>query len=371
MDLLQLFDETIWSRTLFGVPGYVWLMLLAVWAGFSLGFVLVRRFVNWRLGALARRTRTEIDDVIAEIVRRTRTFFLIVLALYAAVEVVSVSDVVEEVVGRLAFLALLLQVVLWGNRLITLWIERYRAHRLEQDAAAVTSMQAVGVLGRIVLWALVLLLALDNFGVEVTALVAGLGVGGIAVALAVQSILGDLFASLSIVLDKPFVVGDFLILDNYMGTVEAIGLKTTRLRSLSGEQIIVSNGDLLKSRIRNYKRMFERRIVFSIGVVYETPVEQVAAIPGMLREIVEAQDRVRFDRAHFQSYGDFALNYEVVYYVLDSDFNLYMDIQQAINLAIFRRFADEGIAFAYPTQTLYMGRSEEAPNDAVAERPAA
>jgi small-conductance mechanosensitive channel len=206
-----------------------------------------------------------------------------------------------------------------------------------------------------VLAAIAAVLILDNIpGVEITALVASLGIGGIAVALAVQNILSDLFASLSIVLDKPFVIGDFIIVDNCLGTVEHIGLKTTRLRSLSGEQLVFSNNDLLKSRVRNYKRMAERRVVFSVGVTYQTPLEKLERIPTLIRDTIEAQPAVRFDRAHFQGYGDFALNFEVVYYVLDPDYNRYMDIQQGINLGIYSSFAEEGIEFAYPTRTLYI-----------------
>ena len=201
---------------------------------------------------------------------------------------------------------------------------------------------------------MILLLILENVGVDVTALIAGLGVGGIAVALAAQNILGDLFSSMSIVLDKPFVLGDFIIVGDMMGTVEKIGLKTTRVRSLSGEQLIFSNSDLLGSRIRNFKRMQERRIVFSIGVAYDTPAEKLTAIPGMLRAAVEAQEPVRFDRAHFAKFGDSALIYEVVYFVLKPDYNLSMDIQQAINLRLFREFADRQIEFAFPTQTLHL-----------------
>ncbi|MEO0578147.1 MAG: mechanosensitive ion channel family protein, partial [Pseudomonadota bacterium] len=197
-------------------------------------------------------------------------------------------------------------------------------------------------------------LILSNLGVNITALVAGLGVGGIAIALAAQNILGDLFASLSIILDKPFVVGDFLAVDSYLGSVERVGIKTTRLRSLSGEQLVFSNNDLLGSRVRNYGRLHERRIVFSIGVTYETTPAKLKAIPTILREAVEAEQDVRFDRAHFKSYGDFALIFEIVYYVLVADYNRYMDIQQSINFALFERLAEEGVAFAYPTQTVYV-----------------
>jgi small-conductance mechanosensitive channel len=219
-------------------------------------------------------------------------------------------------------------------------------------------MSAIGFIGKLVVWSVVLLLALDNLGVQITTLVAGLGVGGIAVALAVQNILGDLFASLSIVLDKPFVVGDFLIIDNYLGSVEHVGLKSTRIRSLTGEQLIFSNNDLLRSRLRNYGRMYQRRVAFNIGVVYQTPREALKKIPGILQNAVEGQENVRFDRSHFKEYGDFSLNFETVYYVLVPDYNTYMDIQQAINMKIHEEFEGEGIEFAYPTQTVFVTGTE-------------
>ncbi|MBZ0254689.1 mechanosensitive ion channel family protein, partial [bacterium] len=189
-------------------------------------------------------------------------------------------------------------------------------------------------------------------------LVTGLGIGGIAIALAVQKVLGDLFASLSIVLDKPFVNGDFVIFDTVLGSIEHIGIKSTRIRSLTGEQIVCSNSDLLNTRIRNFKRMHERRVVFALGVTYQTPADKLEKIPGYIREIIESKDTVRFDRSHFKSYGDFSLNYEIVYYVLSPDYLVYMDIQQAINLEIYRKFEQEGIEFAYPTQTLFLDKGE-------------
>jgi small-conductance mechanosensitive channel len=222
------------------------------------------------------------------------------------------------------------------------------------------SLKVLSVALRLALWSVIVLLALQNLGVDVTALVATLGVGGVAVALAAQGILGDVFASIFMVIDKPFVLGDFLIVGDFLGSVEDIGMRTTRIRSLSGEQLIFSNNDLLRTRIRNYGRMYERRVVFSLGVTYQTPRTKLEAIPGIIREAIEAQDKTRFDRAHFQKYGDFALVFESVYYVLEPDYTLYMDIQQAINLRVHRRFEEEGIEFAYPTQTLFVARTDEA-----------
>lgn len=229
---------------------------------------------------------------------------------------------------------------------------------MEENPAAVSTINVIALASKIVLWSTVILLGLDNLGINVTALVAGLGIGGVAVALALQNILGDLFASLSIVFDKPFINKDFLIVGDLMGSVEHIGLKTTRIRSLSGEQLIFSNSDLLNSRIRNYGRMFERRVVFSIGVTYQTPREKLKFLPEIIRKAIETKSKTRFDRCHFMKYGDYALMFETVFYVLSPDYNIYMDIQQAIYFEIHERFEQEQIEFAYPTQKIFVTQSE-------------
>lgn len=207
---------------------------------------------------------------------------------------------------------------------------------------------------RLICWGLALVLLLDNLGVKISALVTGLGIGGIAVALAAQTVLGDLFNYFTIFFDRPFEIGDFIIIDTYLGTVEHIGLKTTRLRSLSGEQLVISNTDLTSSRVRNYKRMERRRIVFQFRVSYETPLELLKEIPGLVAEIIKTIPGTAFDRAHFFSYGEYSLVFEVVYYVLSGDYNQYMDIQQTINFELREAFDQRGIAFAYPTQTIYV-----------------
>jgi small-conductance mechanosensitive channel len=253
--------------------------------------------------------------------------------------------------------ALLIQAALWALIGLQVAIEEYRQQQLAKDPASVTTLNVLNFMGKILIWTIVFLLVLDNLGVNITALIAGLGVGGIAVALALQTILGDLFASLSIVLDKPFVVGDFLIVGDLLGSVEYVGLKTTRLRSLSGEQLVFSNSDLLSSRIRNYGRMYQRRVVFNLGVTYQTPRDKLIKIPEIVRAAIEQQDKTRFDRSHFKEYGDFALVFESVYYVQGPDYNEYMDIQQAVNLQVHEQFEQQGIEFAYPTQTLFVKQS--------------
>ena len=346
---MNILDSTFYGNSL-----QVWATALVVAAAALITLRIGKAVLTRQLVALAGKTRTQLDDVAADLVQRTKFFFLLLIALYAGSIVLTLPDKAVSLATKALVIAVLLQGAVWGDALVSYLITHYAKKKAEEDTSSVATITLLGFVGRVLVWSAVVLLALDNLGFDITALIAGLGIGGIAVALAAQNVMGDLFASISIVLDKPFVVGDFIIIGDHMGTVEYVGIKTTRIRSLSGEQLVFSNNDLLQSRIRNYKRMSERRVVFAIGVIYQIPYEKLTQVSGMLREIVDAQEHARFDRAHFKSYGDFALNFEIVYYVQVPDYNVYMDIQQAINLAIFRRFQEEGIEFAYPTQTLYV-----------------
>ncbi|GBD32147.1 Low conductance mechanosensitive channel YnaI [bacterium HR33] len=337
-----------------------WTIAVTVWVLGSAALRMLKGGIQHRLQAIAARTQNEIDDLLADVVARTRTFFLIVVGFYLGSRFVDLPERLNPWVHGLLVVGIFLQIALWGNGVIAFYVSRITRKKLAEDPATATTVSALRFLGQLVLWTAVLLLALDNLGVEITPLLTGLGVGGIAVALAVQNILGDLFASLSIVLDKPFVIGDFIIVGEHLGTVEHIGLKTTRVRSLWGEQLVFANSDLLNSRIRNFKRMYQRRVVFAVGVVYQTPADVLEKIPGWIREIVQAQPLARFDRAHLKGFGPSSLDFEVVYWVQDPDYNKYMDIQQAINLEIIRKFAAEGVEFAYPTQTLYLHKAEVA-----------
>jgi small-conductance mechanosensitive channel len=210
---------------------------------------------------------------------------------------------------------------------------------------------------KVVVWGVGIAFLLDNLGFKISTVVAGLGIGGVAVALAAQAVLGDLFSYIAIQFDRPFEIGDFIIVGDKLGTIEHVGIKTTRIRSLGGEQLIFSNTDLTNSRVRNYKRMHKRRVVFKFGVIYQTSLEHMKEIPAIVTDIVKKVEDATFDRAHFCSYGDFSLDFEVVYYVIGSDYNKYMDIQQEINLAIMEEFTKRGIEFAYPTQTLFLNKT--------------
>ncbi len=354
------------DRSWYGNTLRAWLVGAVIAAAVFLITFGVRLFVTRRLEKVATRTPNPYDDFFLEVVRRTRAYFLFFLALVAGTRGLTLPAGVTHALDAAMIVIALLQAGVWGSALIRAWVDHYLAQRAASaEPANLATVRAMGVLARVVVWALLVVTALDSLGFKVSALLTGLGVGGIAVALAVQNILGDVLAAMAIVFDKPFVVGDAIQVDTMSGTVEHIGLKTTRVRSVGGEQIIFSNAELLKSRIRNYRRLVERRVAFFTDVTYDTPPAVLRELPAVLRELVESQERVRFDRSHLVTLGESALRFETVYYVLDADYTRFMDIQQAINLGMLERFAAMGVEFAFPSRTVYhvnaggVGTSEE------------
>lgn len=351
----------MWEMTFAGNTLARWVVAVSI----TLGLVLVLRLAfsvaAARMKKLASHTATDVDDLIADLLGKTKLPFLFILAVWGGSYALVLPDRTTGMLRSILVLVVLLQAGFWVSALVTYSLQKYRRRVEDDDPGVATAMGAVGFIARLGVWTVVVLIALDTLGIDITALVAGLGVGGIAVALAVQSVLSDLFASVSIILDKPFVVGDFIVLDDMRGTVEYVGLKTTRIRSQSGEQLVISNSDLLQSRIRNFKRMTERRVVFEIGVTYGTPTEKLREIPVLARAAVESQSNARFERCHFRAFGDSALLYETVYFMTVPDYDAYMDTQQAINLELYERFEALELEFAFPTQTLFLKKDEEAP----------
>jgi len=330
-----------------------WLGAGATLLGAILLMYVVRRVVMTRLERAAMRTATQVDDFGVDLLRRTKFLFVLALAVTAAAHALVLTTDVREMISNVVVVVVAIQMIIWGNGLVAFFIDRYsRRHGDGTGGVSPTTVAALSYLLRFVLFIIVLIVALSNLGIQVTALVTGLGVGGIAIALAIQNILGDLFGALSIVLDKPFVVGDSIAVDQFDGTVEHIGLKTTRLRASSGEQLIFSNQDLLKSRIRNFKRMHERRVILNINVVYGTPPDVTERVPGIITEIVRAQPNARFDRSHLRRLGESAMEFETVYYVTTPDYLVFMNTQQAVNFAIVRRFDEAGVAIALPTRVV-------------------
>lgn len=346
--------EQLFALPLFGNSWLEWslaagLMLLTFGA-----LLAIRRGARGYFRKLVATQDEELLELPMEVLSRTTVIFVVVVALVVGAQALTMSPKTAAALSSAFTITFFWQSGLWLSTAASAWLARKRRLSLAVNRAAVGSFGIIGFVISVAVWSMVVLLTLDNLGVDITALVAGLGIGGIAVALALQNVLGDLFAALSITLDQPFVVGDFLMVDEFLGTVEYIGIKSTRLRSLSGEQIVIANGDLLGSRVRNYGRMQERRVVFATSVTYETPIDLVERIPVLIRKIVEEQEGTRFDRCHFAKHAAASLDFETVYYVNTADYNRYMDVQQAINLRLHRELAALGVEFAYPTQKLYV-----------------
>ena len=331
-----------------------------------LGFVAVRIFkgvVNNRLRKLSERTSTNIDDYVIESINRFGIPILYAMVVYFGLQYLALPERIDNILRIAITVVVTFFTIRFIANTLLLLLKAY-VRRKEGGEEKVKQLRGIMIIVNVIIWSIGLLFLFDNLGYDVTTVIAGLGVGGIAVALAAQNILGDLFNYLVIFFDRPFEIGDFIIVDDKMGNVEFIGIKTTRLKSLSGEQLVFANSDLTSSRIHNYKRMQRRRIVFKLGVIYQTSLEQVKQIPAVLRAAVEAQNEneeiVIFDRAHFASYGESSLNFEVVYNVLTGDYGKYMDVQQAINFRVYEEFERMGVEFAYPTRTLHIaGRAAE------------
>lgn len=347
-------NNELLSTVIAGLSVESWIRLVVVWIAALAALLLLKWLIVGRVSILAKRTKNQIDDMLVAMLDGTRKVFLGLVALLIAVQFVSDEAPALAVIRRVVFLGALVQAGLWVNHLVRFWSEWYVEKQGDHGKTQVTAVNALGLAARILLWSILAVLTLDNFGVDITALVAGLGIGGIAIALAVQNVLQDLLAYVSIVVDKPFSHGDYLVMGEYSGTVEHIGIKSTRLRSISGEQLIFSNNDLLGSRIRNYRRMYERRVSIEIGVTYDTPRAILEQIPQMIQTIVESEEDVRFNRSHMTSFGDSAILFQTIYHMTNPDYTLHMDRRQAINLNIHKVFEDKGIEFAFPTQTIHI-----------------
>lgn len=350
--------QEVFDMTLAGNNVLAWLRAAAWLVGAVLLMKILLPLVIRKISKWADHSVTRWDDALVQALRAIRWFLVALVALHPASNELKLGVVAERWMSGTATVAFFLQLGLCASAFITGWIVNVRQDSLETDPSTTSALSILSFIARTAAWAILLLLLLDNLGFDVNALVAGLGIGGIAIGLALQNILGDLFASLSIVLDKPFQVGDFVVIDDFSGSIENIGLKTTRLRSLSGEVLVFSNGDLTKSRLRNYKLMKERRIPFTFGLTFDSTPEQIEQVTVAVKKVVDAQEQARFDRAHFTGFGGSSLDFEVVYWMLTPDYAAYRDVQQAINLGLMREFVSIGVDFAFPTRTLVFGKQE-------------
>ena len=343
------------NQTFLGNSYYNYLIAIGT---FLIGLILLflfKKILLSRLKKWSEKTETKFDDLLIKAIEKTLLPILYFAILYLSIKTLALSETFIYYLGivtKVLFVFLLVRLILSIiNHLTSSYLKRFDDFEQRQK-----QLKGVKVLLNLLVWTIALVFLLDNLGVEISAVVAGLGIGGIAVALAAQVILGDLFSYFVIFFDRPFAIGDFIIVDDKLGAVEYIGIKTTRIRALTGEQLVFSNTDLTNSRVHNFKKMERRRVVFKLGVVYQTSYEKLKTIPQIVKEIIEKQPEATFDRGHFANYGDFSLNFEFVYYILGADYNTYMDTQQNINFEIFKKFEDEKIEFAYPTQTLFVNK---------------
>ncbi len=315
----------------------------------------------WLARQLLPRAAAGWRGLLRGIVDRTLILFLFAAALDAATNAVAPPGPLLRLVDKLFVIAMAVQGALWLRELV-LGLIRSRANGDAEDSTSLGSaMGVISVLVNVVVWLLAGILILDNLGVNVTALVAGLGVGGIAIGLAAQGIFSDLFAALAILFDRPFRVGDTISYGTSVGTVEHIGLKTTRIRSLSGEQLVMANTQLLGQQVANLRRIEERRVVLNLGVIYQTAPDLLEALPGHLQAVVEAVPDCRFDRAVFTGFGASSLDFELVFFVTRPELPAMVAARQAVGFGIVRRFADLGAEFAYPTQTSFLAAPDGKP----------
>lgn len=323
---------------------------------FLSGVIIVRifeRFILIRLKRWAQKTDTKVDDLVLRITEKKLLPIFYIGIFYLSIQHLSISPPLLKIINAFGLLLLTIFAVRFLLTVIIYALEIFWESK-EKDTSKKFAFTMIYTVIRVVFWTIAVLIVLDNVGVKISTLIAGLGIGGVAIALATQAILKDLFSYFIIFFDRPFEIGDFIIVGDYMGVVDHIGIKTTRLLSLGGEQIVFSNTDLTDSRVRNYKRMAKRRVVFKLGVIYQTTSQQLKEIPKVIEDIIENIKDTIFDRAHFSSYNDFSLDFEIVYYVVGNDYNKYMNIQQEINLKIKEEFEKRKIEFAYPTQTLFL-----------------
>lgn len=343
----DIFSQAILGNTVFGYSTAAISFIILIAFLYLLKLLLVSQF-----RASAKRSKTLLDDTIIKILNTILKLpFYTFVSAYIVLLFLNVDEVAMKIIESILIIWVLIQVILIIQILIDFYIQEFVAE--DEEESTEKAVSTISTLIKLAVWIIGVLLIISNLGFDITSLVAGLGIGGIAIAFALQNILSDLFSSFAIYFDKPFIVGDFVIVDDILGTIEKVGIKTTRIRSLDGEQIIVSNKELTSSEIRNYRRMTERRVVFNVGIVYETQAERLREIPGVIKKIIESQKHTRFYRSHLIEYEDSALVFETAYFITTGDYLIYRDTHQEILLTVKEQLEKLNIEFAYPTQFVY------------------
>jgi small-conductance mechanosensitive channel len=344
---------------LLGIPAANWLIAVVIGAVVWASLWVLRDLIASRYRKYSRAKNPTLIRLIAYVIGNTKQILFFAIALDVARESITLPDNIQHAVSNTVMILILIQVGLWAGRTVRFYLEMKEVER-GADRVFAGSLDVVSFVARMLIWSLLILVMLSNIGVNITALLAGLGVGGVAVALALQNVLGDLFASLSIALDKPFVIGDNLVIDTFIGKVEHIGIKTTRLRSEGGEQIILSNADILRSRVRNFGRLSQLRILATIRVGFDTPADKLKEMPKLLENIIREHAQARFERCHLKTLGESCFQFELSYFVQQPAVNSMLDLQQAVNFRIIDELQRCGVEFAYPTQLVVIDRHRSA-----------
>lgn len=346
--LNDVLNYVIWNNS---IRGYIFSIILFI--VLLLAFSVFRKLVLKRIENIVLNTKNEFDDLLIKVIQIIKPSFVIFLSLFIALRFLSISPKLQRFLDSVLIIWIIYLAII-ALQILTDYVLRVKVKKIPKTTTELISRIIKGTL-----WGFGILMILSNLGININSLIAGLGIGGIAAALAIQNILGDLFSSFAIYLDRPFELGDFIIVGEELGTVEKIGVKTTRIKSLWGEEVVISNRELTSVRIHNYKKMQTRRVAFNFGVTYQTTVEQLKIIPQIVRDIIESVELTRFDRANFNKFGDFALLFEVVYYVGSPDYNIYMNINEKIHLKIKEELEARNISMAYPTQTIYLEKVDK------------
>jgi small-conductance mechanosensitive channel len=337
-----------------------WLVALLVFLIISLALYIFKEIVVSKLHNISRKTKTEADDILIDCIGKMSPLFYFVVSIWGASQFISLPDLVTKVIGWITLAVVLFYITIKIQKL-TEYVLNKHVFKKEKEGDIKSTLvirRFIGQITKILIWTVALLLFLQNLGVQISVLLGGLGIAGLAIGFAIQNILEDIFSFFSIYFDKPFEIGDFIIVGEERGTIESIGIKSTRMRSLQGQELVVSNKELISRQIHNYRKMEERRIVFNFGVTYETDSQKLQKVNKIVKKIFNGIQNARIDRVHFHEFGDFSLNYEVVYFVTTQDYYTYMDTQQKVNLELIKEFEKEGIEFAYPTKRILLEKQK-------------
>lgn len=334
---------------------YDYIVFVGLFFIFLIIFKVIKNIILKKLFILSQKTKTDLDNTLISILRDLKLEFYVFLAFFLSVKSIQVSDFFSSVVHWALIIWVTYIVIVSLQKLITYFFYK----KISKESGNVAqALKTLNIIARSILWFLGILFILSNMGINITSVVAGLGIGGIAIALALQNILTDLFSSFAIYFDKPFEVGDFIIIGDKIGVVEKIGIKTTRIRALQGEEIVISNRELTTIQIQNFKKLKERRVTFNFRLTYDTSVEKLKRTKNIIKEIFDKIPEVRLDRCHFYRFEDSSLFHEVVYYVSSPEYNVYMDIQEKINLELKELLEKESIQMAFPTRTLHINEKK-------------